>query len=114
MPGETRLFGRTPPGRRISRASWRSIITPWSIRRAIWNDALVDLENRRQWWRGRTEAGFPVLVAVDRAAAGMALTCSAMRAMARSAPFDGYRQTVEQSVYVAESARRRGVGPRRC
>jgi L-amino acid N-acyltransferase YncA len=31
---------------------------------AIWNDALVDLENRRFWWRGRIEAGLPVLVAV--------------------------------------------------
>jgi len=70
---------------------------------AIWNDAVVDLENRRQWWRGRTEAGFPVLVAV---AAGEVLGYASYGPFR---PFDGYRQTVEHSVYVAESARRRGV-----
>ena len=31
---------------------------------AIWNDVLVDADNRRESWRGRTAAGFPVLVAV--------------------------------------------------
>ena len=70
---------------------------------AIWNDAVVDLENRRQWWRGRTEAGFPVLVAV---AAGEVLGYASYGPFR---PFDGYRQTVEHSVYVAENARRRGV-----
>jgi phosphinothricin acetyltransferase len=70
---------------------------------AIWNDAVVDLENRRQWWRGRTEAGFPILVAV---AAGEVLGYASYGPFR---PFDGYRQTVEHSVYVAESARRRGV-----
>jgi len=70
---------------------------------AIWNDIIVDLENRRQWWRGRTEAGFPVLVAVeDEKVLGYA-TYGPFRA------FDGYRETVEHSVYVADSARRRGV-----
>jgi phosphinothricin acetyltransferase len=70
---------------------------------AIWNDAVVDLENRRQWWRGRTEAGFPILVAV---AAGEVLGYASYGPFR---PFDGYRQTVEHSVYVAEGARRRGV-----
>ena len=70
---------------------------------AIWNDVVVDLENRRQWWRGRTEAGFPILVAVE----GSGVLGYASFAPFR--PFDGYRQTVEHSVYVAEGARRRGV-----
>jgi len=70
---------------------------------AIWNDVLVDIENRRQWWRARTEAEFPVLVAVE----GDAVLGYASYGPFR--PFDGYRQTVEHSVYVAESARRRGV-----
>jgi L-amino acid N-acyltransferase len=70
---------------------------------AIWNDVLVDLENRRDWWRARTQAGFPVLVAVE----GDAVLGYASYGPFR--PFDGYRQTVEHSVYVAESARRRGV-----
>ncbi len=70
---------------------------------AIWNDLLVDLENRRAWWRGRTDAGFPVLVAVeDDTVLGYA-SYGPFRA------FDGYRQTVEHSIYVAEAARRRGI-----
>ena len=70
---------------------------------AIWNDVLVDLDNRRQWWRARTEAGYPVLVAVG----GDAVLGYASYGPFR--PFDGYRQTVEHSVYVGEGARRRGV-----
>ena len=71
---------------------------------AIWNDVLVDLDNRREWWRGRIGAGFPVLVSVD--AEGMVLGYASYGPFR---PFDGYRQTVEHSVYVAENARRRGV-----
>lgn len=74
---------------------------------AIWNDVIVDLENRRQWWRGRTEAGFPVLVAVEGAAGVGEVLGYASYGPFRA--FDGYRLTVEQSVYVAERARRRGV-----
>jgi L-amino acid N-acyltransferase YncA len=70
---------------------------------AIWNDVLVDLENRRQWWRARTEAGFPVLVAVEQSDVLGYASYGPFR------PFDGYRQTVEHSVYVAEGARRRGA-----
>jgi L-amino acid N-acyltransferase len=70
---------------------------------AIWNDVLVDLENRRTWWRGRTEAGFPILVAVEGGDVLGYASYGPFRA------FDGYRQTVEHSVYVAEGARRRGV-----
>lgn len=71
---------------------------------AIWNDVIVDLENRRTWWRGRTEAGFPVLVAVEGGEVLGYASYGPFRA------FDGYRQTVEHSVYVAENARRRGIG----
>ena len=70
---------------------------------AIWNDVIVDLENRRQWWRGRIEAGLPVLVAVEGGEVLGYASYGPFRA------FDGYRQTVEHSVYVAEGARRRGV-----
>ena len=70
---------------------------------AIWNDVVVDLENRKNWWRGRREAGFPILVAVE----GDAVLGYASYGPFR--PFDGYRQTVEHSVYVAEAARRRGI-----
>jgi phosphinothricin acetyltransferase len=70
---------------------------------AIWNDVLVDLDNRRDWWRARSGAGYPVLVAVR----GEAVLGYASFGPFR--PFDGYRLTVEHSVYVAEGARRRGV-----
>lgn len=70
---------------------------------AIWNDAVADLENRREWWRGRVVAGFPVLVAVQGGTVLGYASYGAFRA------FDGYRHTAEHSVYVAETARRRGV-----
>lgn len=70
---------------------------------AIWNDAIVDFDNRLNWWRGRVEAGFPVLVSVaDGEVLGYG-SYGPFRA------FDGYRHTIEHSVYVAAGARRRGV-----
>jgi phosphinothricin acetyltransferase len=74
---------------------------------AIWNDVIVDLENRRQWWRGRREAGFPVLVAVEGGPENGAVLGYASFGPFRA--FDGYRQTVEHSIYVAAEARRRGI-----
>jgi L-amino acid N-acyltransferase len=78
---------------------------------AIWNDAVVDLENRRAWWRGRVDAGFPVLVAVDDAsgATGGSGEVLGYGSFGPFRAFDGYRLTVEHSVYVAQAARRRGV-----
>jgi L-amino acid N-acyltransferase YncA len=70
---------------------------------AIWNDGFADLENRRQWFEGRRRLRYPVLVAtLDDAVIGYA-SFGDFRA------FDGYRFTVENSVYVAEPARRRGA-----
>ena len=74
---------------------------------AIWNDTVVDLESRRQWWHARTDAGFPVLVAVEGGVGVDSVLGYASYGPFRA--FDGYRQTVEHSVYVAEAARRRGV-----
>ena len=70
---------------------------------AIWNDVLVDLDNRRDWRRARIDAGFPILVAVEGSSVLGYASFGPFR------PFDGYRRTVEHSVYVAERARRRGV-----
>jgi phosphinothricin acetyltransferase len=70
---------------------------------AIWNDAEVDLENRRAWMEGRLRLGYPVLVGeVDGAVV-------AYGSFGDFRAFEGYRHTVEHSVYVAEGARRRGV-----
>ena len=73
---------------------------------AIWNEAVVDLDNRRAWFSARRERGFPVLVALSgRQVVGYA-SYGDWRA------FDGYRHTVEHSVYVRSDARGSGTGKR--
>lgn len=71
---------------------------------AIWNEAVVDLDNRKAWFAARRERGFPVLVALrGRQVVGYA-SYGDWRA------FDGYRHTVEHSVYVHKDARGTGTG----
>lgn len=71
---------------------------------AIWNDVLIDVDNRRAWLELRRAKGFPVLVAeVDGRVAGYA-SYGDWRA------FDGYRHTVEHSVYVDKDSRGAGLG----
>jgi L-amino acid N-acyltransferase len=72
---------------------------------AIWNDVLVDAANRAAWLADRRRAGYPVLVAVD---AGDGVLGYASFGDFR--PFDGYRHTVEHSVYVRHDRRGKGVG----
>jgi phosphinothricin acetyltransferase len=70
---------------------------------AIWNDGVVPVENRRAYVEARRALGYPVLVAdEDGAVLGYG-------ALGDFRAFDGDRFTVEDSIYVAESARRRGV-----
>ena len=81
---------------------------------AIYNDAVrnttailmegeVDAANRVQWMQTRQALGYPVLVAeADGAVIGYA-------AFGDWRPFDGFRGTVENSVYVAPAARGQGV-----
>ncbi|PWR24655.1 GNAT family N-acetyltransferase [Zavarzinia aquatilis] len=71
---------------------------------AIWNETLVDLDNRRAWLHARLAQGYPVLVAVDDGAVLGYASFGDWRA------FDGYRHTVEHSVYVGANTRGRGVG----
>ncbi|MBB4954531.1 phosphinothricin acetyltransferase [Agrobacterium vitis] len=71
---------------------------------AIWNDVLIDVDNRRAWLEQRNSRGFPVLVAeVGGRVAGYA-SYGDWRA------FDGYRHTVEHSVYVDKDHRGAGLG----
>lgn len=72
---------------------------------AIWNDTPVSAENRAIWLSDRTSAGFPVIVAVDQHGdtVGYA-TFGPWRA------FDGYRHTVEHSLYVRADQRGNGLG----
>jgi phosphinothricin acetyltransferase len=71
---------------------------------AIWNETPVDLDNRRAWFRARIAAGFPVLVAEQ---AGNVLGYGSFGDFR---PFEGYRVTVEHSLYVDADARGRGLG----
>jgi L-amino acid N-acyltransferase len=71
---------------------------------AIWNDNLVDLENRLKWFSMRRARGFPVLVVErDGAIAGYA-------AYGDWRAFEGFRHTVEHSVYVHKDHRAAGIG----
>ncbi|MBE7926606.1 GNAT family N-acetyltransferase [Pseudomonas saudiphocaensis] len=72
---------------------------------AIWNDTPVDLDNRRAWLEERQRQGNPVLVAIDGngKVAGYA-------SYGPWRPHEGYRHTVEHSVYVSDSQRGAGIG----
>jgi L-amino acid N-acyltransferase YncA len=71
---------------------------------AIFSDQPVSLEQRRDWWRGRREKGYPVLVAVeDERVIGFA-------SFGDFRSWPGYRFTVEHTVHVDAEFRGRGVG----
>ena len=72
---------------------------------AIWNERLVDAADRAEWIAERQAGGFPVLVALedDGTVLGYA-TYGPWR------PHDGYRHTVEHSLYVRDGLRGRGTG----
>lgn len=72
---------------------------------AIWNETLVDLENRRAWLALRRSQGFPVLVAAD-----LDGTVAGYASFGDFRPFDGYRHTVEHSIYVHRGRRGGGIG----
>ncbi|WP_114856379.1 GNAT family N-acetyltransferase [Brachybacterium sp. YJGR34] len=73
---------------------------------AIWNDTRVDLADRARWREERRRAGFPVLVALaDGEVLGFA-------SYGPFRPHDGFRRTVEHSVYVRPASTGQGVGRR--
>src|SRR5580700_2874254 len=71
---------------------------------AIWNEQLSSLEQRIAWLAERRQSGFPVLVAAEGADILGYASFAAFR------PWDAYRNTIEHSIYVDATARRRGVG----
>lgn len=73
---------------------------------AIWNETLVDLANRRAWLLERQAQGFPVLAALD---AGEVLGYASYGTWRN---FEGFRHTVEHSVYVRRDQRGQGLGLR--
>lgn len=72
---------------------------------AIWNEKTVDLANRQAWFDARQAQGYPILVAVnvDRQVLGYA-------SFGDWRPFEGFRHSVEHSVYVHPEQRGRGLG----
>lgn len=72
---------------------------------AIWNEAVVDAENRRQWMTARQAMAYPVLVAVDARE-----TVLGFASFGDWRPFEGYRHTVEHSVYVHHGHHGQGIG----
>jgi phosphinothricin acetyltransferase len=71
---------------------------------AVWTLTPVTLDNRRTWLRERIANGFPVLVAGDEGDVAGFASYGLFRA------YEGFKHTVEHSVYVHEGARGRGVG----
>lgn len=71
---------------------------------AIWNDQPSSLEMRVAWLKERQQSGCPVIVAADGPDILGYASFGAFR------PWDGYRHTVEHSVYVDEGARGKGIG----
>jgi phosphinothricin acetyltransferase len=71
---------------------------------AIWNEVLVDVANRVDWLAARRKGGFPVLVAVDDAGGVLGYA-----SFGDWRAFDGYRHTVEHSVYIRSDQRGRGI-----
>ena len=71
---------------------------------AVFNDATVSVEDRVAWWKARAAQGYPVLVAKDESGIAGFATFGDFR------PWPGYRFTVEGTIHIDASARRRGVG----
>jgi len=71
---------------------------------AVFSDEPVTLEDRRRWFAGRGEQGYPVLVVRD------ALGVAGFGSFGDFRTWPGYRFTVEHSVHVREDRRGEGIG----
>lgn len=73
---------------------------------AIWNEQAIDLANRKAWFDARQVQGYPILVIVDAQNEVLGYA-----SFGDWRPFDGFRHTVEHSVYVRADQRGSGLGP---
>ncbi|CAH0257161.1 N-acetyltransferase [Pseudomonas carnis] len=73
---------------------------------AIWNEQPVDLANRQAWFSARQAQQYPILVTVDNDEVTGYASFGDWR------PFEGFRYSVEHSVYVRNDQRGKGLGPR--
>jgi phosphinothricin acetyltransferase len=85
---------------------------------AEWTEVLHTVDERRGWWRDRVAAGRPVIVAVGRDARVATDVADGARTVLGVASYgdfrdstcrEGFRFTVEHSVYVDDAARGSGV-----
>ena len=73
---------------------------------AIWNDQPVDLGNRQAWFSARQAQGYPILVIADADDSVLGYA-----SFGDWRPFEGFRHTVEHSVYVHPEQRGKRLGP---
>ncbi|WP_439863349.1 GNAT family N-acetyltransferase [Pseudomonas antarctica] len=73
---------------------------------AIWNEQPVDLANRQAWFNARQAQAYPILVSIDNDEVTGYASFGDWR------PFEGFRYSVEHSVYVRNDQRGKGLGPR--
>lgn len=71
---------------------------------AIWNDQTVDVDNRIAWFDARALLGYPVLVSEENGVVTGYASFGDWRA------FDGFRHTVEHSVYIHPDHQGKGLG----
>lgn len=76
---------------------------------AIWNEQPVDLANRQAWFDARQAQHYPILVVVDAAAGDDVLGYASFGDWR---PFEGFRHTIEHSVYIRSDQRGNGLGPK--
>ncbi|MBA2931079.1 N-acetyltransferase [Pseudomonas sp. CCUG 57209] len=72
---------------------------------AIWNEQPVDLANRLAWFNARQAQAYPILVSVEHDEVTGYASFGDWR------PFEGFRYSVEHSVYVRNDQRGKGLGP---
>ncbi|MBD9460277.1 N-acetyltransferase family protein [Pseudomonas sp. PDM05] len=72
---------------------------------AIWNEQPVDLANRQAWFNARQAQRYPILVSVENGEVTGYASFGDWR------PFEGFRYSVEHSVYVRNDQRGKGLGP---
>lgn len=71
---------------------------------AIYRDDTVDESERMAWYKARVADGFPVIVAeIDGVVAGYGVYGSFRFG-------EGYKKTVEHSIHIKSSHRRKGIG----
>ena len=72
---------------------------------AIWNETTVGADDRRAWLDARRRQNYPVLVAIAPVDGVLGYA-----SFGDWRAFEGYRHTVENSVYVRADSRRAGIG----